>query len=171
VGATMSTTAGLPRPCRAPGPGMGMSTDPIQLETAEAWSAQDDRRPHMPEPPPVRLLAVADVTLPGVADLEPLHDAFYCGLLKMVRDEPRRQRIYRAANFRLIFELCDRPPEDRPQRPLLVEVDQLGPLLAALTEARLEFEHLRGLLPGQECVLLRDPSGNWVQVSAAGLLG
>jgi hypothetical protein len=66
--------------------------DPIELElTGEAaaggagFSARGDRRPRMPEPLPVKVLAVEDVRLPATAGLESQLDEFYAGLLGFER--------------------------------------------------------------------------------------
>src|SRR3989442_13852823 len=67
-----------------------------------------DRRPRVPEPLPVKLVAVADARLPAAAGLEQKLDAFYVRLLGFERrhDEPDRPRgeaaiSYPADNFTL----------------------------------------------------------------------
>jgi hypothetical protein len=45
----------------------------------------EDCRPRIIPPPPVQLVAIADVMLPGVAGLEREFDAFYVGLLRLER--------------------------------------------------------------------------------------
>src|SRR5688572_7744007 len=67
--------------------------DPIELEVAEGGEggarfragSGGDRRPRMPEPLPVRVLAVEDVRLPATAGLEPQLDDFYVGLFGFER--------------------------------------------------------------------------------------
>jgi hypothetical protein len=65
--------------------------DPIELEAADeagggaGFRAPGDRRPRMPEPLPVKLLAVEDVRLPATAGLESQLDGFYIGLLGFER--------------------------------------------------------------------------------------
>lgn len=55
-----------------------------------------DRRPTMPVPPPVRVLAVEDVTLVAAPGREPALDAFYVGLLRFEREDavpPARREV------------------------------------------------------------------------------
>jgi hypothetical protein len=64
--------------------------DPIEVEAADeaggsGFRAPDDRRARMPEPLPVRVLAVEDVRLPATAGLESQLDSFYVGLLGFER--------------------------------------------------------------------------------------
>ena len=54
-------------------------SDPLNLKR--------DPRPTIPEPPPVRLIAVEDVILLTSPGKEALLDAFYVGLLKMDRED------------------------------------------------------------------------------------
>ncbi len=139
-------------------------SQPLELADATNIVVPEDRRPKMPEPLPVRLVAVADVHLPAQAELEKQHDDFYCGLLKMVRDEPRDQRIYRADNHRVVFELGEGMIQRESCRPLGVEVESLGLVEAWLVEREIAYERLRGIVPGVESIFVKDPSGNWVEV-------
>lgn len=62
--------------------------DRIELEAAgdaAGLGTRGDRRPRMPEPLPVKLLAVEDVRLPATAGLEARLDDFYAGLLEFER--------------------------------------------------------------------------------------
>jgi hypothetical protein len=74
----------------------GEGTDAIELEPAagESSPAAPDRRPRVPEPLPVRLVAVDDVRLPATAGLERELDAFYVDLLGFAREggPPRPRR-------------------------------------------------------------------------------
>ena len=69
--------------------------NPIELEVAEGnarYRAVGDPRPRIPEPLPVKVLAVEDVRLPATAGLESQLDDFYVGLLGFERvdvDLPR----------------------------------------------------------------------------------
>jgi hypothetical protein len=136
----------------------------IELADPTGFALPADQRPKMPEPLPVRLVAVADVHLPAQADLEKQHDDFYCVLLKMVRDEPRDQRIYRADNHRVVFHLGEGLIQRDSCRPLGVEIDSLAQVEAGLVEREIEYERLRGIVPGMESIFVKDPSGNWVEV-------
>jgi hypothetical protein len=73
------------------------TNDAIELEEVSDGGAAPgapDSRPLMPEPLPVRLVAVADVRLPAPAGVERALDAFYVDLLGCVREgappKPRR---------------------------------------------------------------------------------
>jgi hypothetical protein len=61
---------------------------PIELEPAggSVETGDADPRPRMPEPLPVRLIAVANVRLQATAGLELQLDAFYVGVLGFERD-------------------------------------------------------------------------------------
>ncbi|HEX8914051.1 MAG TPA: hypothetical protein VF796_17010 [Humisphaera sp.] len=63
---------------------------PIDPDAGDAsFVPPADRRPTLPEPPPVRLVAVADVVLVCPPGVEREMDAFYVGLLRFEReDEP-----------------------------------------------------------------------------------
>ena len=73
------------------------TNDAIELEEVSdsgATRSEPDARRQMPEPLPVRLVAVADVRLPAPAGVERALDAFYVDLLGFVREgappKPRR---------------------------------------------------------------------------------
>ena len=65
--------------------------DPIELEATDdaaggaGFRGAGDRRARMPEPLPVKVLAVEDVRLPATAGLESQLDDFYVGLLGFER--------------------------------------------------------------------------------------
>jgi hypothetical protein len=135
-------------------------------ETSTPFDPAPDRRPHMPEPPPVRLVAVADVHAETVAGLEREMDGFYMGVLEFEREgEGRDALVYRAENFRLIFEVRERPKVGEDMRPVGVNVRSLPGVVAKFDEMEIEYLRQKGLGPGEESVLLRDPAGNWVQIS------
>jgi len=71
-----------------------------------------DRRPTIPEPPPVRVIAVDDVSLAATAKEATKLDAFYVGLLKFERDEKDAGFVYKAENVRLRFAIEESPPKD-----------------------------------------------------------
>ena len=72
--------------------------------------------------------------------------------------------VYRADNFRLLFDLVEGPVERDTLRPLGVEVPSLAEAEAKVIEADLEYTRQRGVAPGHESLLLLDPAGNWVEV-------
>ncbi|MGD0770768.1 MAG: hypothetical protein ABSB42_21510 [Tepidisphaeraceae bacterium] len=134
-----------------------------------AFEAGEDRRPKLEEPPPVRLVSVEDCQLWVPAGLERQLDEFYAGLLNferqdLERDEGGHELIYRAENFRLRIEVLERPLPREDFRPLGVVVPSLNDLARRLAEAKIEYERQRGLVPGQDNLLLYDPAGNSVMI-------
>jgi hypothetical protein len=125
----------------------------------------DDRRPLIPEPLPVRLVAIDDLKLPAQAGIERQLDAFYVGLLGFVRDDAEPQNlIYRADNVRLRFDVLE-PPVDRDEyRPTVIEVPSLLDFEHKLMDAEHDYERQRGLTSGTDMLVLRDPAGNWLEV-------
>ena len=124
-----------------------------------------DRRPHMPEPPPVRLVAVEEVHVFGAAGLEVQLDEFYVDLLKFEREGADEGRIiYKAENFRLHCDVQEPPILREDMRPIGIDVPSLSVLQQQLIDREIEFQWHRGLAAGQEFILLQDPAGNWVQV-------
>jgi len=125
-----------------------------------------DQRPRIPEPPPVRLLAVADVRLPAPAGAERQLDQFYVDLLNFEREADSQFPIYRAENFCLIIDVLEPPIRRDDLRPLQIEVLSLPLLERKLIDGQVEYTHRRGLLPGQEALILLDPAGNWIEITA-----
>ena len=146
-----------------------MELEPLEPAPAVRFRPSVDRRPRVPEPLPVKLVAVADARLPAAAGLERELDAFYVGLFGFERrpDEPDRYAAdatisYRADNFTLHLSVQEPPVRRTDLRPLGVEVPSLAALEAKLIEAEWEYERHRGLLPGERSIVLLDPAGNWV---------
>ena len=123
-----------------------------------------DRRATMPLPPPVRLLTVNDARLPAPAGLEPQLDAFYVGILGFEREADSEFPVYRAENFRLLFEILEPPLQRDDLRPLGCEVPALGEAEQRLIDGEIAYARQRGLLPGDECLVLPDPAGNWIEI-------
>ena len=141
--------------------GMEMDLEPATTD----FKPVVDRRPRVPEPLPVRLVAVADVHLPAAAGLERNLDAFYTGLFGFERaaDSSGESVAYRADNFTVHIDVKEPPVRRVDLRPLAVEVSSLGALEEKLIEAEAEYERRRGLLPGETSIVLLDPAGNWVE--------
>jgi len=138
----------------------------MQLETVEtSFVLSPDPRPRIPEPPPVRLVAIDDVHLPAPAGAEIELDNFYVTLLCFERQADLEFPIYRAENFKLIFDVLEPPIARETMRPVRIEVPSLRTTEQKLVDARMEFSWQRGLLPGQEALVLLDPAGNWVEIS------
>jgi hypothetical protein len=126
-----------------------------------------DRRPTLPQPLPVRLVAVADVRLPCPLDPEVLQllDGFYVECLKMVRiagDETTR--TYQADNFCLILQGQEGIVHREKLEPTMIEVDDRKTFQDAIIEREMEFEWMRGLVLGGDFILVKDPAGNWIGV-------
>jgi hypothetical protein len=142
-----------------------MSYESLELEPARGQfkPALDERR-HMPEPPPVRLVAVEDVHLAAVSGKAPELDALYVGLLRFEREPAEAALVYRAENFRLRFDV-QRPPVERDDyRAAMIEVPDLAAVEKKLIEDEIEYERQRGLSPAHDQLVLRDPAGNWISL-------
>lgn len=125
----------------------------------------EDKRPRVPEPPPVRLMTIEDAHLPAPAGSERELDTFYCALLRFEREAGGEFPVYRSETHRLIFDVIE-PPLDRDNfRALGMEVRSLSELEAGLIERDIQYARQRGLLTGQESIVLRDPAGKWVEVA------
>jgi len=123
-----------------------------------------DRRRHIPEPPPVRLLTLEDASLPAAAGLERQLDAFYVGLLGFERPVGSEWPVYRAENFSVTFDVLEPPVQRDDYRALGVEVPSLPDLEEKLIKSETEYTRQRGLLPGEERIVLLDPAGNWLEI-------
>lgn len=123
-----------------------------------------DRRPCAPDPLPVRLMTVNDARLPAAAGLERPLDAFYVGVLGFEREHDGEAISYRADNFSLHIDVIEPPLRRDDMRPLRIEVPSLAELEGKLSERELEYSRQRGLLPGEEAIVMVDPAGNWLQI-------
>ncbi len=136
----------------------------MELEPSTGIRPAIDRRPRMDEPLPVKLLAVDDVRLPAPAGVEMELNAFYVGVLEFERMPPATELVYRAENFRLCFEVQERPVGRENLRPLGIEIRSLAEAELQLVEREHEYLRQRGVLPGTETIVLRDPAGNWIEL-------
>jgi hypothetical protein len=136
---------------------------PIELVASIApFEPVADRRLLIPEPLPVRLIAVDDVRLPSAAGLECELDQFYIGLLGFARRDIDGSLAYRAENFFLRFDVLEPPLVRDAVRPVLIEVQSAAEMHSRLNDAQIEFQTIRGIEAGQQTLLLRDPAGNWL---------
>jgi hypothetical protein len=150
----------------------GSSEDRIALDDATAaLRPVEDTRPRMEEPPPVSLVAVADVTLQATRGLESSLDDFYVGILEFVRDDVGENLAYRADNFCLRFEWHEGLVERQSLRPAGIEVESLGALERKLFDQEIDFQFDRGLMPGGQCILVSDPAGNSLQIYEQRIVG
>jgi len=141
--------------------------DPIQIEStaARVEASAADKRPKMPQPLPVRLIAVADVGLPGRAGCEGAMDHLYVGLLGFVREAAAGGLVYQSESFRLCFALVEGLILHDTYRAAQIEVASLAELELRLVESEIEYTRQRGLTAGTECLVLMDPSGNWLEIT------
>src|SRR6476646_6966161 len=123
----------------------------FELETPETnFKPKADRRVRIPEPLPVRLIAVADVRLSAPAGIETELDDFYVVMLGFERVESLAEPTYRAENFMLSFAIEEPPVVHDSLRPLGIEIPSLGEAEKKLIDAEMEYTRQRGLTPGQE---------------------
>jgi hypothetical protein len=145
------------------------TSDPLELEPAsiEGYEPQADRRPRMPEPLPVKLIAVDDVTLLTLpSDVEAL-DAFYVGLFGFEkRSDPSDNTLtYAAENFSLRFAFGQPPVLERESMRMQgIEVPSLAEAELKLIQAECDYQRQRGIQVGRESLTLRDPAGNWIEI-------
>jgi hypothetical protein len=146
--------------------------DSIPMEdhvSAGADAGDADPRPRLPEPLPVRLVAVENVRMIAPRDSEAELDAFYVGFLGFDRycggpDVPDGELAFRAENLLLRFAFLDPPIVHETLRPQGIEVLDLAELEKRFIEAEMEYTRERGITPGRETLLLLDPAGNWVEI-------
>jgi hypothetical protein len=135
-----------------------------ELEPATGHSPTVDGRPRMDEPLPVRLVAVEDVRMPAPAGIEVQLDALYVGVLGFERMPPETELHYRSENFTLHFELLEAPVDHDDLRPQSIEIPSLAEMELKLIEGEYEYVRQRGVMPGTETIVMRDPAGNWIEL-------
>jgi catechol-2,3-dioxygenase len=140
----------------------------VELEPAPSeFKPIVDRRRLAPEPLPVLLIAIEDVTLPAPAGFEPqLHD-FYVGMLGFsdLSDSSKDKVVYGAENVNLRFDLQKDPAPREEYRTLGIQIESINELEHRLSDAQIEYERRRGMRSGSEMIVLRDPAGNWLELS------
>jgi len=138
--------------------------DPIELADSQGRQLPpQDARPRMPEPLPVRLVAVNDVRMTARPEALPRLDGLYVDILGFVRHSSQGAPLYRADNFDLHFEVrSDRAREDC--RVVQIEVPSLAAVERKLIDAGIEYTRIRGLVPSTESLVLSDPAGNWIEL-------
>jgi hypothetical protein len=129
-----------------------------------------DRRLPVPEPLPVRLIAVADMRIESAAGMERQLDGFYVELLGMLR-VPGEAIVYRAENFDLYVDVQEPPVAREDFRAVRAEVKSLASTEMKLIEAHMTYLRRKGLVPGDEALVLQDPAGNWIELTEARLIG
>ena len=134
------------------------------------FKPRHDRRLRVPEPLPVKLLAINDVRVDAAAGLERQLDAFYAGLLGMQR-VAGEAIVYRTENFDLYVDVLEPPVARDDFRPVRVEVRSLDESELKLADAGVEYVRRRGLMPGDEALVLQDPASNWVELTESRPVG
>jgi hypothetical protein len=137
---------------------------------AVTFKPQVDRRLRVPEPLPVKLVAVNDMRIEAAAGLERQLDAFYAKLVGMQR-LAGEAIVYRTENFDLYVDVLEPPIAREDYRPVRAEVKSLAETSAKLREAEVPHVRRKGLVPGEEALVLQDPAGNWVELTEARLIG
>ena len=124
-----------------------------------------DPRPHVPEPLPVRLVAINDVHLTAKTGSEHELESLYIGLLGFERaDDPEGLLRMRSDNFDVIFTMGEPPITRDAVRPLCIEVPSLPVLEEQLIAAGVEYLPQKTVQAGQESILVLDSGGNWIEV-------
>lgn len=124
-----------------------------------------DPRPPVPEPLPVRLVAINDVHLIAKTGSEHELEALYLDLLRFERVDDSAGRLrFRTDNFDVVFEMGEPPITRDAVRPLAIEVPSLPELEERLIAAGIEYLPQKTVQAGQESILILDPGGNWIEV-------
>ncbi len=145
----------------------------MQLEARNpdfTFKPEVDRRLRVPETLPVRLVAVADMRVESSAGRERQLDMFYVGLLGMQRIVGETI-VYRTENFDLYVDVLEPPVVREDYRPVRVEVKSLAEIELKLIEQQILYVRRKGLVPGEEALVLQDPAGNWVELTEVRLIG
>jgi hypothetical protein len=115
----------------------------------------------------VKLIAVENVTMVAPAGIAPKLDEFYVRLFGFERVPREAELLYRAENFMLRFDVREKPVVHESMRPQGIEVTSLAEAEHKLIEIEIEYTRQRGVMPGQDSILLIDPAGNWIEISEA----
>lgn len=130
-----------------------------------------DLRPVMPVPPPVRVIAVEDVTVLAPAEHAAAIDRLMTEILPLVKEVPMKQAyvdagaigVYLAENVRVVYLARDEPPPS-PRHILQMELADLRGLRQRLQDAEIEYELSKRLMPGDVRVAFLDAAGNPIEV-------
>ena len=137
--------------------------DRIELEESTGARPVADERRRMDEPPPVRVVAVADVTLTCPESAAGDMDGFYVGRLNFFRQRGGGM-VYKSETVRLIFDVTAATVDRVNLRPLGVEVPSLNPVERGLIDDEIEYIRQRDITTGQLTLLVQDPAGNWIEL-------
>lgn len=144
---------------------------PLEPSPEAALEPVHDLRPVMPEPPPVRVIAVENVTLVAPAKHARAIDHLMTAVLPLVKEVPTRQAdvdagaigVYQAENVRVVYLAREEPPPS-PRHILQLELADLRGLRQRLQDAEIEYELSKRLMPGDVRVAFLDAAGNPIEV-------
>jgi hypothetical protein len=152
-------------------PEFSQSQDPVELiDPTDQFRPLTDSRPRMPEPLPVKLVTVDHAWLISPAGLETQLDEFYVALLGFQRATPDDTIVYHAENFDLCFNVVEPPIERDHLRPLGIEILSLAQAETKLIDREIPYTRQESLNPGQEALALKDPAGNWLELTEVRIL-
>jgi hypothetical protein len=144
---------------------------PLEPPPETAVEPVHDLRPVIPVPPPVRVIAVEDVTLLAPAHHAAAIDHLMTVILPLVKEMPLKQAhvdagaigVYLAENVRVVYLARDEPPPS-PRHILQLELGDLRELRQRLQDAEIEYELSKRLMPGDVRVAFLDAAGNPIEV-------
>ncbi len=140
-------------------------------ESSIDFRLPEDKRPRIPEPLPIWLVAIDDVRLPAPIDIRGELDEFYVAVLGCAPDESADGDIvYRTDNLRLRFIPIQGLIERQTLRPTVLEVPSLALAERAIFEREIEYTRDRATTPGRDSLILLDPAGNWIELIERKLL-
>jgi len=140
----------------------------MELEPASTpLEIHPDRRTKIEEPPPVQLVAIADVMLLATHGLERELVDFYVRLLRFERDPAEPGLVFRAENARLRFTLNEAPLPREQYRLLGIVVASLSELTRQLDDREIPYVLQRGVATVQKTIMMSDPAGNMLEISDA----
>jgi len=123
-----------------------------------------DDRPRAWNPPPVTVVAIADVKLACSAGAGTSLDDFYVTVLGFELGHDPDRPVYRAENVRVVFEVFEGPVERDDFRPLQLQVRDLERVRLGLIERKMEFTSTHRLHTSDEVLFLPDPAGNYLEI-------
>lgn len=139
---------------------------PLDLDPPiKPFNPAPDLRPRIPEPLPVKLVAVSDMRIKGTTGMRLAFDAFYRSVLGFGPVDDPETWAYQTENYQLIVEGVEGLVERLDYRPVQVIVTSLATIIERLDEREIAYERQRGLQVGLFSLRILDPSGNGVEVS------
>ncbi|MCC6240220.1 MAG: hypothetical protein IT448_07990 [Phycisphaerales bacterium] len=149
----------------------------IELEPSRTvrMNEEVDRRPRIPEPLPVRLIAISDVDLPAAQGQESHLDQFYVELLEFARcQQPNASepiRVYQSDSHCLRLRLQEPVIHRQDYRPAVIQIRSLDEMQRKLVDRQIEHVRQKSVAVGYESLSLQDPAGNWLELVEAREVG